>query len=107
VARKLNRRGNRTRRGKEFKARLISAIAENPDYVGSTAYPRIIDRDLWRQVNEKIERPAFIRRLPKLGRSVFDLGTSPPEEDALDARVPHLGDCGSDAMSSGGWRDAW
>jgi DNA invertase Pin-like site-specific DNA recombinase len=91
VARKLNQT-YRTRRGKQFKARTVRAIAENRDYLGTTAYPQIIDQRLWQRVNDKIKRldQAAVQNR-RCGRQ--------PLADFMLRRLVFCGECGEPMYS--------
>jgi DNA invertase Pin-like site-specific DNA recombinase len=92
VARKLNRAGHRSGRGKEFTARQVRRMAENADYTGSGPYPMLIDPDLWERVNDKIRRadPAAMQAA-KAGRR--------PKADFMLRRLAFCACCGQPMYS--------
>jgi DNA invertase Pin-like site-specific DNA recombinase len=92
VARKLNRAGYRTKRGHEFTARRVRAMAENSDYKGDGPYPQLIDSQLWERVNDKIRRadPAGAQHAG---------GGRQPKADFMLRRLAFCGECGQPVYS--------
>ena len=57
TSRTLNAIGERTRRGKKWTTRAVRYVLANPDYIGSTGYPPLIDEARWNALQERLRRP--------------------------------------------------
>jgi DNA invertase Pin-like site-specific DNA recombinase len=94
VARWLNARGMRTRRGAPFVARNIRQMIENTAYDGQKAYPAIVDADLAQAARAALARldPAAMQRRK---------GGRPTTEPYLLRGIAFCAGCGKPMYASG------